>query len=501
MSEHDSQVIAALHHHAARSPKSIALVSADQRFDYATLLNAVVELGASLRAARGSRVGIIADNGIAWALSDLAALDADLVSVPLPLFFSAQQIGHAITDAGIDLLLIDRRLALPIALQGAEDVSPLLPQATATWLRLLKLPSRSPHLPAATRKITYTSGTTGSPKGVCLGIEQQERVAEALAKASGSNRQSQHLCVLPLASLLENIGGLYAPLLVGATTHLPSLSAIGLDGASGFDPSKLLRQIDLAQANSMILVPQLLQALIVAIENRALLPKSLRFIAVGGAMVSPTLLGYGTRLGLPIYEGYGLSECASVVALNTVDDALPGTVGRPLPHLNVRIAADGEVLVSGNSYLGYVGEPSRESADEVATGDIGHIDEEGFLHLTGRKKNIFVTAYGRNVSPEWVESELVLHPAIAQVAVFGEARPYNVAVIVPRTRDPVMVQAALDAVNRDLPDYARINRWILASQPFASTNDQLTPNGRLRRAAIAAAYRQSIESLYEETAA
>ncbi|EIT67853.1 AMP-binding protein [Hydrocarboniphaga effusa] len=501
MSGHGSRIIAALHRHAAESPERIALVGGDHRMDYASLLAAVQALAESLRTSGGTRVGIVADNGIAWALSDLAALHAGLVSVPLPLFFSAQQIAHAIADAGIDLLLIDRRLPPQMALPGTQDLSGLLPPAAASLLRLLGVPAQARPLHAATRKITYTSGTTGSPKGVCLGIEQQERVAEALAQASGANAQSQHLCVLPLATLLENIGGLYAPLLVGATTHLPSLGAVGLDGASGFDPGKLLLQIERAQANSLILVPQLLQALVAAIETQAAPLRSLSFVAVGGAMVSPTLLGRATRSGLPVYEGYGLSECASVVALNTIAHARPGSVGRPLPHLRLRIADDGEVQVSGNGYLGYVGEPAHEPATEVATGDIGHLDEDGFLHLTGRKKNIFVTAYGRNVSPEWVESELVQQAAIAQAAVFGEARPYNVAVIVPRTREPTAVQAAVDAVNRGLPDYARIHRWIAASQPFAPANDQLTPNGRLRRAAIALAYRIPLESLYEETAA
>lgn len=202
MSGHDSRIIAALHRHAAESPERIALVGGDHRMDYASLLAAVQALAESLRTSGGTRVGIVADNGIAWALSDLAALHAGLVSVPLPLFFSAQQIAHAIADAGIDLLLIDRRLPPPMALPGAQDLSGLLPPAAASLLRLLGLPAQARPLHAATRKITYTSGTTGSPKGVCLGIEQQERVAEALAQASGAGAHSQHLCVLPLATLL-----------------------------------------------------------------------------------------------------------------------------------------------------------------------------------------------------------------------------------------------------------------------------------------------------------
>jgi len=180
-------------------------------------------------------------------------------------------------------------------------------------------------------------------------------------------------------------------------------------------------------------------------------------------------------------------------------------VGRPLPHVRLRIADDGEIYVAGAVCAGYLGEPNNSpdnSADGFwPTGDIGHLDAHGFLHLTGRKKHIFITAFGRNVAPEWVEREILLDPAIAQLVVFGEARPFNVAIIVPRPGATTeAVQAAIDAANQRLPDYARIARFILAEAPFTVENEFLTGTARPRRAQIAAHYAASLQSLYNEVA-
>jgi long-subunit acyl-CoA synthetase (AMP-forming) len=251
------------------------------------------------------------------------------------------------------------------------------------------------------------------------------------------------------------------------------------------------------RASTTILTPQLLHALVAAIEMGHPAPTTLRFIALGGAPVAARLLQRALALGMPVFEGYGLSECASVVSLNTEAAYCMGSVGKPLPHAQLRFADDGEILVSGATLLGYTGEEPVAAGEFWHTGDIGHLDAQGFLHLTGRKKNIFITAFGRNVSPEWVERELTLHPAIAQAAVFGEARPWNVAVIVPRSvaAIPAIAQAIADT-NRLLPDYAQIKHWLPASSPFSPQNGQMTPNGRLKRDAIWTHYQREIEAMY-----
>ena len=114
--------------------------------------------------------------------------------------------------------------------------------------------------------------------------------------------------------------------------------------------------------------------------------------------------------------------------MNTPHAHKSGSVGRPLPHVQLQIDADGEIHVGGIGALGYLGEPARAGAAPIATGDLGYLDEDGFLYLTGRKKHIFITAFGRNVAPEWVERELLGEPEILQAAVFGESRPHNCAV-------------------------------------------------------------------------
>ncbi|MGQ0620226.1 MAG: AMP-binding protein [Panacagrimonas sp.] len=490
----------ALSRHARRTPNTAAFVSRSTNLSYHELLDVVNRLAAELVASGARTVALLADNGLSWALTDLAAMAAGLRMVPLPSFFSLQQMQHALRDARVDTLLVDPRLPLPQALRVAQRRMLATLPAGVDALALLRLDidrEAADTLPPGTQKITYTSGTTGEPRGVCLRVTDMARVAESLCVASEAAPGDQHLCVLPLPTLLENIGGLYAPLLMGATACLWSLADVGLRGASQLDVMRLIAALRDARATSAILVPQILHALVVALESGAPKPTALRFVAVGGAPMAPRLLERAAAVGLPVYEGYGLSECASVVALNRPSARKVGSVGKPLPHLQLRFAADGEILVAGNAFAGYVGDAPRAHDAPVATGDIGHLDADGFLHLTGRKKNMFVTAYGRNVAPEWVERELCLMPAIAQAAVFGEARPFNTAVILPRGSE-AEVEAAIQAVNAQLPDYARVSRWLRADAPFTPTNDQLTANGRLRRAPILAAYGARLDAFYNE---
>ena len=494
-----SEVLDAIARHAQTRPDALAIDAAPLTLSYLQLSTAIDALAAQLREQRCQRVALLSDNSAAWAVAELAISAAGLVSVPLPPFFSQQQIAHALRSAGIDALLLDPALVLPPPLASLPSLT--LSAADAGTLRLLRLPFATTLLHERTRKITYTSGTTGEPKGVCLGTAEQERVAAVLIEASAAAADSRHLCVLPLSTLLENIGGLYAPLLAGATACIRPLADVGLGGASQLDVSKLIAAINASAATSVILVPQMLLALVAAIEAGAPRPSTLRFIAVGGASVSPRLLERAHRLGLPVFEGYGLSECSSVVALNRPGAERADTVGKPLPHVQILIAADGEICVTGNLFRGYVGEPAPDRTVALRTGDIGRLDADGFLQITGRKKNIFVTSFGRNVSPDWVERELCLQAPIAQAALFGEAAPFNVAVIVARgDASDAAIDGAIAAVNAELPDYARVRRWLRASAPFATTNDQGTANGRLRRAVIRAAYGDAIDACYGNAA-
>jgi long-subunit acyl-CoA synthetase (AMP-forming) len=457
----------------------------------------VERLAAALRNAlpRPRMLGILADNGPEWVIVDLAAERVGLPLVPLPVFFTPAQLRHVVDAAGMDALFCDTAGAARAL--GFLPAGPPSPEGMPLpWFRRA---APAVPLPPGTSKVTFTSGTTGTPKGVCISAAQQRAVADALVAATRDLGIERHLALLPLPVLLENVAGVHAPLLAGATCCVPPLATVGLSGSAAFDPRACLAAIERWEAHSVILLPQMLLALTTALEAGAPPPPRLRFAAVGGAKVAPSLVARARSAGLPAYEGYGLSECASVVALNVPGADRPGSVGRPLAHVDVRIADGGEILVARAGFLGYLGaEPKAARAAWLRTGDLGRLDDAGFLHVEGRRKHQLITSFGRNVAPEWPEAELVANAAIGQAAVFGEARPQLCAVIVPRT--PAIPDAAIAAdvraANRRLPDYAQVAFWIRADAPFGAIDGLATANGRVRRDAVWARYGARLDAAY-----
>lgn len=498
-------VLQAIARHAANSPATLALRGEADAIRYGDLPAHIAQVAHRLTSLSPRVLALAADNSPQWAVVDLAAMQAGIPIVPLPFFFSPAQFLHAMRDAGIDLLCTDQPQPFQDLLAGAGiAASPAGELAIGSRvLHLLRIEGMPPaQLPAGTCKITYTSGTTGSPKGVCLGVEAVCNVAGSLAAMTEAGAGDRHLSLLPLSTLLENIAGLYVPLLAGAGCALFGFENIGLKGATGLDLQKMAGALLTADATTTILTPEMLRALVAVTAAGHPLPRGLRFVAVGGAPVAERLIAQARALGIPVFEGYGLSECASVVSLNNPAADRPGTAGRLLPHVRIDFSEDGEILAGGATLLGYTGKDAVAVPALWPTGDLGYLDAEGYLHITGRKKNVFITSFGRNVAPEWVEKELALYPCIAQAAVFGESRPWNVAVVVPRGDLQVVaadIDRAIADANGRLPDYARITRWIPADAAFLPGNGQLTPNGRLRRPAIYATYQGRIEHLYEET--
>jgi long-subunit acyl-CoA synthetase (AMP-forming) len=483
-------ILARLAELGSQQPERPALQDTHGQLNYTELHAAVSTTAAALETSGIHTLGLLLDNGPAWVIMDLAALHAGIRVVPLPTFFSREQTAHVIRDAEIDALCTDTEHA--VGWQGfTQHASPVpntvLLQAMATPV--------TDAFPPGTAKVTFTSGTTGQPKGVCLGAAAMRSVAESIVTATSDLDIERHLCLLPLALLLENITGVYAPLLAGATVILPSSRERGLQGSQQLDIGQLFTCLHTWQPHSLVLVPQMLKALTLAASRGMPLPDSLRFVAVGGARVSTGLLDEARQAGIPAYEGYGLSECCSVVTLNRPGANRAGSVGKPLPHAHLRIAADGEIHVSGATLLGYVGQASP--ADSwFATGDLGCIDADGFLHLTGRRRNAFITAYGRNVNPEWPESELSRFPEIAQAIVFGEAREHNVAIIQPAVAGLAdeLINTCVSAANDLLPDYARIHAWLRADAAFNEENGLLTASGKPRRDAVWMHYRSRLET-------
>lgn len=482
-----SQLFERLQTLASVDPERAALSDLHHTVRYGELWQQVQDLAERLAATGIRRLALRLDNGLDWARFDLAATHAGIVLIPVPTFFSAQQLAWLLENSGAD------------AFAGQPADLAAEPIAGFDGLLWRLAPTHVPAVPAGTAKITYTSGTTGQPKGVCLSLAQIERTALALAERIAGSEVSEHLTLLPLSTLLENITGLYVPLLMGAHSRMPKLAEVGFTGSSQLDPRQLAATLQTARPHSLVLVPELLRLLIALAASVPDITQGLRFVAVGGGKVAPDLVRQARALGIPAYEGYGLSECGSVVALNAPGRDRIGCVGQPLSHLSVEIAADGEILVKGAAMLGYLGE-APNSTDTIATGDLGQFDDDGFLQITGRKKNVQITAFGRNFSPEWIESEAEAFSAIARLVIFGDGLPQNVALVVPRAGLEDQLAAQIEQLNTRLPDYARVHHWFIPESAPTVASGLLTPNGRPRRALLAQTYQTQIQQLTGETA-
>lgn len=476
-----SLVLQAIHRWAAERPHAEALTGAGAAWSWSRLEAEIRRVAAELanRLPLKGHAAVELPNGPAWVITDLALVSLGRASVPIPPFFTTAQREAVYADAGVSSVIT----AGNDLFIGAEGVAV---DAVNSWPVALH---------PGTAKVTYTSGSTGAPKGVCLSQAQMESVATSLVSLLGEAFAGVHLPVLPLAVLLENVAGLYASLMAGGTYHAAPAPETGMADPFRPDFAALAGVIKSARITSLILVPELLRGLIAA-RNAGAEFASLRLVAVGGAKVSPALLEAAARSGLPVVEGYGLSECASVVALNRPGAGRPGSVGQSLPHLSVMIGQDRQIVVSPPGFLGYVGGPRQ--TEPLKTGDLGRLDADGYLYVDGRASNILINSFGRNVSPEWVESELLAQPQIAQAMVFGEAQPALGALIVPMTAsvDAKAIAEAVAAANARLPSYAHIARWLIVP-PFDPHKGQLTGNGRPRRAVLVAEYADFIGAAEE----
>ena len=443
-----SRVLSCIHNH---HPGSLALVGDSKSLTYGDLDTAIEKRAKQLVGV--AVLGLALDNGCDWVLWDLAAVKAQIPCVPIPPFFTHDQVDHVIQSAGVSHIIFEAGM-------------------TATGC------SAAARIHPNTAKVTFTSGTTGTPKGVCLSQEGMEQVAHSLLGVLGPETAKRHVSVLPLAVLLENIAGVYASLLAGGTIYVPALQTIGFANPFHPDFSKLSDYINTYESTSAIFVPELLRGLM----SVSRLHPSLKFVAVGGSKISPALIEAARGSGLPVYEGYGLSECASVVSLNVPGMDQLGSVGQVLPHIKL-IENEGEIVIANAAFLGYLGE---RMTGNFATGDLGHLDDNGFLHIDGRKKNVLITSYGRNVAPEWIESVLLAQPEIFQAVVYGDAQPFLSALIVA-TSKTADVDSAVTRYNALLPDYAQIKSFQLVP-PFTSAENTLTGTGRPRRDQILKIY-------------
>jgi long-subunit acyl-CoA synthetase (AMP-forming) len=464
------QLFDSMKRHAAEAGDLIAVSDPRVQLSRRALFARVVALAADLKT-RPRMVGIYAPNGVAWVIAQLACALAGKIVVPLPTFFSPAQLGHVVRDASVELILATEQTAA-LAVQSGVPTN---------VIDIHRLGVGVPDVIDGFGQIIYTSGSTGQPKGVRHQSGQIAWSAAALGSATGAHATDSYLSVLPLPLLLEMICSIFIPASLGAYVHFDGGLAerIGRGDATG-----LAKAFETHRPTMSVLVPQLLKhwvAELAAASQNA--PSSLRFVAVGGAPVPNQLANAAWRSGIPVHEGYGLSECCSVVSVNRPGERRPGTVGQPLTGLSVSID-EGEIVVDGPSITdGYLG---QKPADRPwRTGDLGEIDRDGFITVHGRKDSLLVTSFGRNVSPEWIETMLLADPRIALCTVTGHGEPHLTALLIPTPQGAgwfakatrTDIQQLLSDRCSEAPEYAVPRACVVVSLEDA-LNNQLLSNGR-----------------------
>ncbi|MEW6989214.1 AMP-binding protein [Colwelliaceae bacterium 6441] len=468
----------------------IAIESSTGDLSYDLLFEKVEKLSLWLQEQGATSVCVYAQNSVDWIIIDLACQQSDIIFTPIPLFFSAMQFDSLLSSVQPNLIFSDSDLAFK---RGSSSHHLSLQS-------YLPLQEVQVEFPLATSKVTYTSGSTGSPKGVCLSKENQLKVAKSLVQCIGLSKP-RHLCLLPFPTLLENIAGIYSPLIAGGTVIVLNDNERGFSGSRLINPQQLFSSISQHQPDSLILVPELLQALIFGVNNGWKPPLSLKFIAVGGSKISSSLIAKARECQLPVYQGYGLSESGSVVSLCTPHNDLENSAGTLLPHLTASIK-DNELIVKGNTFLGYLEDKRSWYQTEVCTGDIATIEDRA-IYINGRQKNILINSFGRNISPEWLESEMLSTGGFSQVVVLGDSKPFCLAIVTPSTLNTThsVIQKTIDQVNNSLPDYAQIKAFISLNEPMSFAQGLVTANGRPIRAAIMKKFNRQINTIYLNTTA
>ncbi len=434
-----NRIFTALAENAKTQADQTAMRMDDTVLCWAELAARVAHLSAAVSGS-ARVVGINCTSPLAAALADLAITHAGRVSVHLPAFFSTEQKDHIIKAAHIDTIVSD---GAPRAGCAHIAIKPLTQPAD---------PSVLSHPKSGAKRIIFTSGSSGQPKGVVIGANQLSASLDALAQVISPQANDRHLSLLPMAQLLEQIAGLYLPIMCGVEIVFSASATPALFGGPIAPVVALMQQ---THPTTTIVVPALLARLVAEFEKTSTkAPDSLRFVAVGGAHSAPALLSKAKACGLPVHAGYGLSECSSVVAMQRPGTHRPDTVGAPLPGIKVRID-DGEIVVSGPTVMeGYLGQADVKG--EWRTGDLGRIDD-GQLIIEGRKDWLIVTPAGRNISPEWVEARLCADPRIPAAGLHLETCG-NLSIVAALTASVSPAEIAARLV--DLPGYAR-PKWVV----------------------------------------
>ena len=392
-----------------------------------------------------SKIGIISSNTSEYIVLLLAALYRGMTVVPIPHFFSKAQKAKIVKLSELDMIFACE--------QSIKEFANAKPIPEINFIDSKKEFISS--VPTS-KKIIFTSGTTGSPKGVCLLESAQEKNISHLLDVLNPSNKKRYLSLLPFSMLLEEICALHMVFQSGSTLIIEKDF---FDCLLKKQYSSIIGLLEKHSPNYLMIVPDILKFWLFELEiTKSKLTSSLEFVAIGGGKTPITILEQAQNFGIPVFEGYGLSEASSVVSFNVPGNSKLGSVGKPFQHQNLEII-DGEIVLHGDSsFSGYLND-YRSRDDLFFTGDLGRLDDDGFLFIDGRKDNILVTGTGRNISPEWIENIFNASIMITKsIAFVNNTCEVNLLVVLSPIAESIHRDDLLQRLNQlsqELPFYAR----------------------------------------------
>jgi long-chain acyl-CoA synthetase len=506
----------------------------------------------SLGIQAGDRVAILSENRWEWLVTDLAILSCAAADVPLHAPLAAAQVEYQVGHSESRGIFVsgqaqaDKVFAVLDKLPQLEFLVSFDPITVPTNCRLNVLSWNSlkhrgwQRGTAGTRDIAerelaltgrdlatiiYTSGTTGNPKGVMLSHDNLLTNAVATGKSSFIQPDDVLLSWLPYSHIYARTVDHYLTTWAGATVALAESIETLIINLAEVQPTWLTAVPRFYEKvwNSVVSLPDAQRA----DRLRKVFGPRIRQLSSGGAPLPKHICEAFHAAGLSLLEGYGLTESSPVISFNNLESFRIGSVGRPIPDVEVRIAADGEILTRGPHVMqGYWKNPAA-TAETIRdgwlhTGDVGRVDDDGFLFITDRKKDLFVTSAGKNVAPSELERLLCSDPWIDQAVVYGDGRQFISALIVPNAAllkseanrlgcewrvergfvtTPELIaaiQSRIDNVMQVVSQPERVKRCLLLEQPFDLASNELTATMKVRRRHILAKYEAELAALYAD---
>jgi long-chain acyl-CoA synthetase len=493
------------------------------------------------------RVAVCLRNGVDWVALDLAALGLGLVVVPLYVDDNPDNIAWCIANAEAKLLAVENgKTAEALRNTGAAlpTVYVLRPERdgdAAAVAALLAGPADEPDFrslaESALATICYTSGTSGRPKGVMLSHGNIMANVRSCQATGMGHANDTFLSILPLSHMFERTGGYYFPLSLGAkVVYARGVAQIAEDLASqsptvmfavprvferfkaridqtlGGSVAKrwLFRQctargwrVENGQASALDSLAAAALRALVAKPILARLGGRLRLAVVGGAALDPDIAHTFIGLGLPMLQGYGMTEASPVISVNRDDDNDPDSVGEPLPGVEVRIGPGSELLArGGNVMLGYWRneEATRAAIDAegwLHTGDIAEL-RDGRIYIRGRLKDIVVMSNGEKLPPQDAEFAVLHDPVFEQAMLVGEGRPFLTLLAVTQESDEKTLVARANERLKTFPRWVRVRRVIAMREPWTIENGLLTPTLKLKRPLVLARFKAALDAVYAD---